>query len=130
MFTLGQASKETKVSKATLSRAIKSGRISASKNDKGGFDIDPAELFRVFPRNSETVSGNSTMKQTVTPIETPETARLEAEIQGLKAQLSMMREYVDDLKGQRDKWQEQAEQSQRILQDMRPVKRKWFSFGT
>lgn len=126
MLTLGQAAKETGISKATLSRAIKSGRISARKNEKGGFDIDPAELFRVFPRNTETVTSNSTMKQTVTPLETPEIAKLEVEIQGLKAQLSIMREYVDDLKGQRDKWQEQAGQSQILLQNMRPVKRKWF----
>jgi excisionase family DNA binding protein len=49
MLTLGQAAKETGVSKPTISKAISKGRISATKNEKGEYDIDPAELFRVFP---------------------------------------------------------------------------------
>jgi hypothetical protein len=49
-FSLGQAAKETGLDKSTISRAIKSGRISAQRKDgSGGYEIDPAELFRVFP---------------------------------------------------------------------------------
>ena len=49
-FSLGQAAKETGLDKSTISRAIKSGRISAQRKDGGGgYEIDPAELFRVFP---------------------------------------------------------------------------------
>jgi excisionase family DNA binding protein len=49
MLTLGQAAKETGVSKPTISKAINKGRLSATKNEKGEYEIDPAELFRVFP---------------------------------------------------------------------------------
>jgi excisionase family DNA binding protein len=49
MLTLGQAAKETGVSKPTISKSINKGRISATKNEKGEYEIDPAELFRVFP---------------------------------------------------------------------------------
>jgi hypothetical protein len=50
-FSLGQAARETGLDKSTLSRAIKSGRLSAQrKNGNGGYEIDPAELFRVFPQ--------------------------------------------------------------------------------
>jgi predicted nucleic acid-binding Zn-ribbon protein len=52
---------------------------------------------------------------------------LQAEIEGLKAQLALMRDQLDDVKGQRDSWQKQAENSQRILQDMRP-RRGLFGF--
>jgi hypothetical protein len=49
-FSLGQAAKETGLDKSTLSRAIKNGRLSAQRKDGGGgYEIDPAELFRVFP---------------------------------------------------------------------------------
>ena len=49
-FSLGQAARETGLDKLTLSRAIKSGRLSAQRKDgNGGYEIDPAELFRVFP---------------------------------------------------------------------------------
>ena len=141
MLTMGEAAKRAGVAKATISRAIKAGKISAARNERtGGWDIDPAELFRVFPATGETGvtgGGNSAVKQSATPANataaTPETAvsmaRLEAEVQGLKAQMELMRETLDDLKGQRDKWQDQAQSAQRLLTDMRPERRGWFGFG-
>jgi hypothetical protein len=39
------------MSKSSIWRAIKAGRLSASRIDDGGFAIDPAELFRAFLRN-------------------------------------------------------------------------------
>jgi len=132
MLTMGQAAKQAGVSKATLSRAIKSGKVSAKKNGKGGWDIDPAELHRVFPATPATGGGNSAMKQNATPAATPaatvETARLEAEVAGLRAHLELMREQVDDLKGQRDGWQSQAEAAQRLIADTRPLRRGWFDW--
>ena len=127
MFTMGQAAIEAGVSKATLSRAIKSGKVSAKKNENGGWDIDPAELFRVYPpRNISNGCGNPSMKQTVTPVEPAnETAALQAQIDGLKAQVDLMRESLGDLKTQREGWQKQAEASQRLLSDSRP-RRSWF----
>lgn len=128
MLTMGQAAKEAGTSKATISRAIASGRLSATRNDKGGWDIQPAELFRVFPRNTATGSGNGDVKQTATPVATAdETPALQAAIEGLKAQLALMREQLDDVKGQRDSWQKQAENAQRLLVDARP-RRGLFGF--
>ncbi len=48
-FTLTQAIKESKKAKTTLIDAIKNGRLSASRDDRGRYLIDPAELFRVYP---------------------------------------------------------------------------------
>jgi hypothetical protein len=128
MLTMGHAAKEAGTSKATISRAIASGRLSATRNDKGGWDVDPAELFRVFPRNAATVAANGSMKQTATPIATAdETPALQAAIEGLKAQLALMREQLDDVKEQRDIWQRQAENAQRLLVDARP-RRGLFGF--
>mgnify|MGYP000502706254 CR=1 FL=1 len=130
MMTMGQAAKQAGVSKATLSRAIKSGKISANKNDKGGWDIDPAELFRVYPATPVTGAGNGAMKQNATPVPaTDETAAFHAQVDGLKAQLELMRDQIDDLKSQRDKWQDQAQTAQRLLTDMRPERRGWFGFS-
>ena len=58
-LTLGQASRETGVHKSTISRAIQDGRLSASHNEQGHYQIDPAELFRVFDPISGATSGNS-----------------------------------------------------------------------
>jgi excisionase family DNA binding protein len=48
MFSLSQAAKLAGVSKATIHRAIKSGRLSATRQDDGSYQIDPAELYRVY----------------------------------------------------------------------------------
>ncbi|WP_267389888.1 helix-turn-helix domain-containing protein, partial [Sphingomonas sp. GC_Shp_3] len=47
-YTLGEAAKATGISKASISRAINSGRISAVKNEGGSFSIEPVELHRVY----------------------------------------------------------------------------------
>lgn len=47
-LTLGEAAREVTVTKSTLHRAIKDGRLSASRDDQGHYRIDPVELFRVF----------------------------------------------------------------------------------
>jgi hypothetical protein len=50
MYTsLGQAAKAAGVSRSAILRAIRAHRISAGKTDTGDWQIDPAELHRVFP---------------------------------------------------------------------------------
>ena len=48
-MSLAQAAKTAGKSKPTLLRAIKSGKRSASRTASGAYEIDPAELARVFP---------------------------------------------------------------------------------
>lgn len=53
-LSLGQAAKETGKSKSVISNALKSWRLNGRRNHKGGWEIDPAELFRVFsPQNGQ-----------------------------------------------------------------------------
>jgi len=51
-YTLSQAAEATGKNKTTIQRAIKSGKISASKGEIGAYEIDPSELHRVFPPKS------------------------------------------------------------------------------
>jgi len=114
-LTIGEAATQTGKSKSTLSRAIKKGTISASKNDDGSFSIEPAELFRVYKRvydaTAETAK-NATYGTPRNPIATPEK---DIEIATLRAELHAAREKIDDLKQQadeiredRDQWRQQA----------------------
>lgn len=48
-LSLSAAAKEVERSKSTLSRAINQGRMSAIRCEDGSYQIDPAELYRVFP---------------------------------------------------------------------------------
>jgi phage shock protein A len=62
--------------------------MSASKNDKGYWEIDPSELFRVFPKTSTTPPPNTTA---ISPLENYENrtkiAELEAEVKALKREV-------------------------------------------
>lgn len=49
VLTLREAAKITGKSKSTLTRAIKSGQLSASRDAAGVYTIDPAELARAYP---------------------------------------------------------------------------------
>ena len=68
-FSLGQAAKLVGRSKSTLSKAIRSGRLSVTSRDGGSYQIDAAELFRVFAPNG---SGNGEIERSETPGKTGE----------------------------------------------------------
>lgn len=58
MYTLGSAARAAGVSKSTINRAIKRGTISARSKEGGVYEIDPAELHRVFPPVSKADGSN------------------------------------------------------------------------
>ena len=63
MYTLGQAAKAAGISKAWLSKSIQKGKFSANKDESGRYQIDPAELHRVFPPVN-IMNGNSEQEKT------------------------------------------------------------------
>src|SRR5271169_263430 len=50
-YSLAQAAAATGLNKTTLLRSIKSGRLTGTKDALGQWQIDPAELHRVYPPN-------------------------------------------------------------------------------
>jgi hypothetical protein len=121
-YTLGTAAKAAGVSKATIHRAIKSGKISATRHEDGSYTIQPAELHRVFPPVSGNSGDDTGVRRSETPAETAETAKLavlnaqlEAEIAGLKELVRVHREQVDDLRTERDRLLGQVESAHRLL---------------
>ena len=52
-YTLAAAAAATGLSKTTIFRAIKSGKISGSKDVNGQWQVEPAELHRVYPPFAE-----------------------------------------------------------------------------
>ena len=103
-LTLGEASKETGVQKSTLSKALKSGKLSYFDKTSAGYKIEPSELFRVYPRKpQDTVSDTVATERDDTPENNPDFIRLQVEVEQLRERLSETQE-------QRDKWQAQAMQ--------------------
>lgn len=98
-YTLGTASKAVGLSKATLSRAIKKGILSAKKNDDGSYSIDPAELYRVYAALPANGDETGELKQQETYNDTG----------ALHREIELLRERIEDLKTERDRWHSQAE---------------------
>lgn len=119
-LTLSQAAKASGKSKSTLSRAIKVGRLSATRLDDGNFSIDPAELFRVYPATHNNPYDERPIERVATPVP----AELQSRISMLEVLLEKEREAVArerqisaDLKEDRDRWRQQAVS---LLADLRP----------
>ena len=125
-YTLGQAAKMTGRSKPTIARAIRSGRLSASRTATGAFAIDESELARVFQ-----VSGNGggTMLRAV-PGEADGTsqATLRVERDRLLAEREDLRETIRDLRHRLDSEVEERRRLLAMLTDQRtrPWWRRWF----
>jgi predicted site-specific integrase-resolvase len=49
MLSLQQAADLARINKSTLFRAVKAGKVSASRDEHGQWRLDPAELSRVYP---------------------------------------------------------------------------------
>ena len=114
-YTLGTAARATGVSKSTVYRAIKAGRVSAGRTNTGDYAIDPAELHRVFrPLDSDAArSGFSSMKRGTAQRDGDEmalkNARLEAEIAASALVGELLRRQLDETRQDRDHWRGQAQ---------------------
>ena len=103
-LTLGEASKETGVQKSTLSKALKSGKLSYFEKTSAGYKIEPSELFRIYPRKPQgTVADTVVNERLDTPRSNPDFIRLQVEVEQLRERLTETQE-------QRDKWQTHAMQ--------------------
>jgi excisionase family DNA binding protein len=120
-YTLSEAAKAVGKSKTTIHRAIKSGKISASKLDSGAYDIDPSELHRVFQIGTVERTTRNDTKQHETAIGTAD-IRLEMLEKERERERQQLEETIADLREDRDKWRQQATA---LLEDKRP-KRRWF----
>lgn len=98
-LTLGQAAKETGKSKATISKYIKNGKLSVHSRTDNGFQIDPSELFRVFPK-SEQETGASERSQT--PINANVNSGLEKENEVLREAIAELKRDKEDYKRRLD----------------------------
>lgn len=116
-LTLNQAAKTCGRSKSTLLGAIRSGRMSAPKDDRGRYAIDPAELHRVFPFTaSDRSADRSPEPRQTTPRNHPATPA----DQGLEREVELLREMLAKAEANADHWRALAERQQALLEDKRP----------
>jgi excisionase family DNA binding protein len=120
-LSLREAAEQAGTSKSTIWRAIKGGRLSATRTDDGGFAIDPAELFRAFPteRTSERAAGQDATPHEIAS-ERPATRgtdrrtdELAVKLAASAAELTGLKALLAEVKANRD------EQSKAVLSTAR-----------
>jgi len=129
-YTLAQAATATGRDRSTLLKAIKNGKISATRDElSGAWQVDAAELSRVYgignsqdkseprPGDSETITSDARLLLEVERMKTT----------GLEARLADMERVNDDLRRRLDAEAEERRRLTAILADQRaaPARRWW-----
>jgi hypothetical protein len=103
-YSLKQAGEATGRTKPTILRAIQTGKISAKKNEMGEWEIEPAELHRVYPPVAEGV----------TRTDTPEDMEVTVELLLLRQELGAKDERLAFLQDKRER--ERRQLTERIAE--------------
>ena len=107
-FTLGTASQATGCAKSTILRAIKAGRISASRDELGQWSIEPVELFRCFPP----LVVPSATPATASTAQIDRDATADMLVAELRQVIADLRRGQEDLRQERDHWRAAHEREQ------------------
>jgi hypothetical protein len=113
-YTLATAAAACGLNKSTVFRAIKAGKISATRNEHGEWQIDPAEMHRVYPP-AESNDAGQRGGQRYAPGQAAD--RTDELIAQLREQLAEMRTENSRLRGDAKTWRSAFEQerAQRAL---------------
>lgn len=140
LITLGQAAKQAKVAKSTITRAIEKGELSfKEKTESGSYRIDPAEVDRwqsnrpKQPLPESDVGRSETLAATV---ETAvKTAVLEKEVEHLKEMVELQKQRAETaerrasaVEVERDAWRDQAKTALALTGPAAPSRRGLFGW--
>ena len=131
-LSLGKAAKEAGVAKSTISKALSSGKLSYREKNSDGYKIDPAELFRVYPKTTKTdadeLSSNEWQSGQADAENMPYSAKFEFQLAGLKNLIAEKDRRIADLESDRaqiredrhrltENWQEERVRLLKLLED-------------
>jgi hypothetical protein len=110
-YSLAEAAAATGLHKTSILRALKSGRISGTRDDLGRWFVEPVEVFRVFPEKRTDAQADER-----SDAHRSEIAVLRERIEDLKTLADEFRVWVRDLSEQRDRAEARAaELDKRLL---------------
>lgn len=115
-LSASQAAKETGKSVPTITRAIKSGKISAQHQENGTYLIEASELFRVFPPLTHNRNVTPTMLGNETPVVM---GVLEAKLEAKEREIALLMSERNDLRNRLDAEMEERRKLTMMLTDMR-----------
>ena len=129
-YTLAQAAAATGLNKTSVLRAIKSGKISGTKDEFGQWYVEPVELHRVYPpAASAAVSTDAAPHDAIADV--AELAVLRKTVAAAEASLAALKEQLHEMRTDRDTWREQANEWREQAKGLRlalpaPGRRWWW----
>jgi excisionase family DNA binding protein len=102
MLTVAEAAEEVGISRGGIWKAIKSGRLSATKNNNGQIVIDPAELYRVYRPADDHSQLHEQQSSTESTSKQREVDELTARLELTNKLLARAENEVDDLRRRLD----------------------------
>jgi hypothetical protein len=116
-YSLAAAAAATGMDESAILNAIEGGNIPATKDELGQWHIEPAELYRVYPPDTEHGSNSDAARRATTADATD----LEEQIAALIRQAGdRLRQQLDDVQHRdSDTWRDQPQASQRPPSDKR-----------
>jgi hypothetical protein len=133
-LSLNKAAQHAGVAKTTILEALKTTdltkKLSGEKNGKGHWEIDTAELERVFPKTSPDQSGELAIYPQENQQKPPHSSVLEAELKVLREQIVRMDEtsarereaaadQIENLRGQIERQSADHRQALAAITDQR-----------
>ena len=130
MYTVGEAAQVVGLTRQAIVKAIKSGRLSASRGEGGRWAIDPAELSRVYKVARQPMT---TSLRSLSPVAPVDESLLRAELDKWRLLATEREETIRDLRQQRDRAQAALDAAETrldrlLLTDQRappPVRTHW-----
>ena len=125
-LSLREAVKHFAVSRPTLSKALKSGKISGVQDGKGGWTIDPAELTRVYPaRIGDVVKVDNGLAGQLPSVNSPYPVKVD-ELTGMRAELAAALQRAAAAEALADDREKRIEDLRRMLPAPNARPRRWW----
>lgn len=109
-YSLAEAAKAVGRTKPAILSAIQKGRISAKKNDLGQWEIDPAELHRVYKPTKQVANDIERELPALVQEKEAKIKELQARLEALEELKKEIQGRNEDLKQERDNWKQQADE--------------------
>jgi hypothetical protein len=112
------------VQPSTITRDIKKGRVSASKNERGEYEIDASEIVRAYPDriavdHDGNIAAKGEMQSDATLDDADATPVLQAKLEAAERLLSEREQTIEDLRRRLDVEGEERRRLTALLTDQR-----------
>jgi hypothetical protein len=123
-LTAAQAAAQVGMTKAGIIRSIHKGKLSATRNEAGRFEIDPAELFRAYSPVSTSVKSDGEIADNLTD---DQSRSYQEKVYLLERIIDDKDDVIADLRSRLDAEADERRKLTLLLTTTQPQPRSWWA---